>query len=58
MRSKGLILMLVVVVVCSQGCATAQGVKNDTVEAWEGMIGKRNDSWLQKTDGWLQDHLW
>ncbi len=49
MRSKTMIIVLFVVMLCMQGCATFKGAKEGFSEDWEA---------LGEVDDWMKEHLW
>lgn len=58
MRSKIFMMAALGIILCAQGCATGRGLKKDIVSTFEGITGKNQDNWVQKTDDWIQEHLW
>jgi len=58
MRSKIFIIVIFGLMLSLQGCETAKGLKKDAISAWDGVTGKSEESWVQKTDAWMREHLW
>jgi len=57
--SDGLIIVALLSV-CLQGCATvegaAHGAKKDVDSAWSYV--NKEDGWIKQTDNWMKEHLW
>jgi hypothetical protein len=58
MHAKILTIAVAGIILCAQGCATGRGIKKDVVSTVKGVTGDDKDSWVQKTDRWIQEHLW
>jgi len=56
MKSKWILLIIFLAVCTIQGCATADGFKQDTKSIFSGVNDE--DSWIQKADAWIQEHAW
>ena len=60
MKLSGGLILIALLSVCLQGCATvegtARGVKKDADTAW-GYVNKE-DGWIKQTDNWMKEHLW
>ena len=58
MYSKWFIIFVLGSVLCLQGCETAKGFKKDALNTWDGITGKNQESWIRKTDNWMQENMW
>ena len=58
MYKKLIPLMILLSVVTLQGCETFKGLKKDTKTVWDGVVHQDKDSWVTKTDVWMEEHLW
>jgi hypothetical protein len=53
MRSKAIVVIMVGVIFCLQGCSTFKGATKGAAEG-----AKEDWKVLQKTDDWIKEHLW
>ena len=60
MNSKWILMIVLGLVVCLQGCETAKGAtkgfKQDVHNTWHACTDQ--NGWVQKADNWVQENMW
>ena len=58
MRILRMFIVIGATVFLLEGCHTMKGFQQDVKETVDGITGKNQDSWVQKSDRWMKDNMW